>query len=314
MLDIKRHLQAPQKLAVRKVQMDIGDEHPGQDAHHIGKEDQKRHDDHQGHDPRQHQKMEGIKSHDPHGVDLLGYLHHPKLGGIRGPGAAGDNDGRDQGREFTGDRDADHIDNEDMGPEFLQLHRPLIGDHHPDQKAGQGNNRHRPNPGLFDIFDDRAIADGQGVTQGQEEDDEILAKKREKGDHIDKKRDKALAQLTQEPQETGGKRSPGSRRDYDILAQQPIHLVIAGTGPDDLNDAVVENEQVIIPDKEHHPRRINPLHRRDIPEDRSLVSFADFTDPTDTLFQFFVHLPQSLDNPVAAAPDCQSAFALRPWS
>ncbi len=108
-----------QELGPGEVQVQVCHHHAAEDADDVGEEDHQRQGDHQRDDAWQYQELLRIEAHHAHGVNLLGDLHHPELGGVGGAGASCHHDGGDERRQLPGYRDADHVHDEDVGAELL---------------------------------------------------------------------------------------------------------------------------------------------------------------------------------------------------
>ena len=90
-----------------------------------------------------HQPEAVRDAHDAHGVELLGHAHHADLRRDGRARAPGDQDGRQHRPELADQRDAQDVDDVDLGAELAQLQRRQVGQHHADQEADQRGDRQR---------------------------------------------------------------------------------------------------------------------------------------------------------------------------
>src|SRR4030095_12237784 len=126
-----------------------------EDRHDHGIEGQERHHDHRRHHPGNDQSLNRRYANGAHGVDFLGQLHRPELGGERAPRPAGDHDGGHQRAELAHGDATDEVDRIDFGAELAELDGTLLADDDANQKAPQANNAERTNADQVETLDDR---------------------------------------------------------------------------------------------------------------------------------------------------------------
>ena len=84
---------------------------------------QARQGDHQRHQARKNQHADRIEADHGQRVDLLAHLHRADLGRDGAAGTAGDHDRRHQHAKFPQDKNADQIDDENVGAEIERAGR-----------------------------------------------------------------------------------------------------------------------------------------------------------------------------------------------
>ena len=114
-------------------------------------DDEDRHRNHAGHDPRDDQELERIDRHRLEGVDLLGHLHRPELGPDPGPDPTRDEQPDDERSGLPHQREGQRGRNEGLRPEPLER-RPRVHRHHDaDRVAGRRDQRQRAPADLVDL-------------------------------------------------------------------------------------------------------------------------------------------------------------------
>jgi hypothetical protein len=96
-------------------------------------------------------------------VHFLGDLHGADLSGVGRAGAAGDDDGGDQRRQFAQHGQRHQFNDEDVGAIGFELLTALIGDHNSHHERQQGDDRQRVDAGGFDVAEQRPPAEPAGM-------------------------------------------------------------------------------------------------------------------------------------------------------
>jgi hypothetical protein len=125
--------------------------------------------EHDRHQARDDQHLDGRQSQGADGVDLLLHLHRADLGGEGGARAPGDDYRGEQRRQLAAHREADAVDDEDIGAVALRLHPEEIGEHHADEERDQRDDRDRVEPDRLELRHRFPQAEAPGATQEREE-------------------------------------------------------------------------------------------------------------------------------------------------
>ena len=145
-------------------------------------EGEQRHHQDRRHHPRQDERFDRRHADRPHGVDLLGDLHRPDLGGEGRARAAGDHDRGHQHAELAHRDPADEVDGVDLGAELGELDRALLGDDDADEEAHQADDPERADPDDVEARYDRVEAEALGPADDIGEADQDRAEKAEQAD------------------------------------------------------------------------------------------------------------------------------------
>ena len=149
------------EVAHRQVQFDLRRDHAADQGHRIRPHDEQRHRqrerDHLGHD----EAVAVRDAHHEHRVEFLRHAHHAQLRRDRRPGAARDEDRRQQRTEFADDAHAEDVDEVDVAAEHAQLLRRQVRQHDPDQEAHERRDAERLEAGVIDVGRDFAPRSGQ---------------------------------------------------------------------------------------------------------------------------------------------------------
>ena len=284
--------------------MQVGHHHAAEDADDVGEEDHQRQGDHQRDDARQHQEPLRLEAHDAHGVDLLGDLHHPQLGGVGGAGAARHHDGGDERRQFPRHRDTDHVHDEDVGAELLQLHRPLVGDDHPDEEAGEGDDGQGAHARVLDVLGDGVETDGERVHQGVRQHHEVLAQEFQEESQVPGAVERAASQPGQGAEQTAAQGSRPRSGLGKMAQQQRFELLLLLAASGDRLAAAAPGQFVAVVEVEHHARRVHLGDAGEVPGDGCAVQ------PAGRLLQGLDHgvepvrrpSPRGVQQPLPAFP------------
>ena len=107
---------------------------------------------------RQYQHLDRIKAERADRVDFFARLHRADLRGECAAGTAGDQDRGEQHAELAQERIADKLDGEYARAEVAQHRRAEERDDRADEETQQRDDRHRVEPGLLDMEEQRRDA------------------------------------------------------------------------------------------------------------------------------------------------------------
>ena len=145
--------------------------HAGQRA----KDDQRRGHQQQGQQARQHQVGDRVDAQHAQRVDLVTGLHAGQLGGKRRAQPAGQDDAGHQPGQLTHHAHRHHVGQKTLGADAAQLRPAHIGQHQPDQRAGEQNDGQRAWAGLVELLQHVGGPQRRAAAQPAPEGDQHLA-------------------------------------------------------------------------------------------------------------------------------------------
>ena len=143
-------------------------------AEQIREHGQERGHSHRRQDSRHDEKPDRFEPHRGQGVDLFPDLHGPKLGCEGRAGAAGQNNGGDQGSHLPKHRDSDEVRHEDLRSEPAHRNRRLKCQDESEQKPDQRNDGEGIDAGPFCNQPGIRPPDKTGMANGAEQCDRQL--------------------------------------------------------------------------------------------------------------------------------------------
>ena len=133
------------------------------DAHEVGHDRQRRDQEDAGQEPRHDQVVDRVGAHALQGVDLLGDAHRAQLGGHRAADAAGQHRRRQHRPQLADQRHVDHRPQPRFQAQIAEREIALHGQHHADERAGQGDHRQAEHADLIEVRQQRLALAAAGA-------------------------------------------------------------------------------------------------------------------------------------------------------
>ena len=143
--------QVVEKIDQREVELEQRSQHAPEERDRRGPQHEQRHCYGQPENFGQNDTNAARDTHRRQDINFLGDPHHANLRRHRRAGTPGDQHRNEHRPEFTNDRDAENIDDEQVGTKTLELQCGEIADGHTDQETHHRRDGQRLRPRLVNV-------------------------------------------------------------------------------------------------------------------------------------------------------------------